>query len=150
MRLTWGKYKGRTIEVVVLKDPEFIGVLLKSRTQDETKCRIQTEARLLVETFNRRKFQTRCASSGCSREVSRCSIYKTDVFNPRWWCETCDPWQFGARSLVLSIVATYEDAIRYARPYGDPTLTRDLVHVLAEAKGLSGFKLAQLGVFFHG
>lgn len=150
MRITSGRHKGKTLELVALKDPEFIGDLLAAKFRSEAQKLLQAEARRLVEVFDRRAFLWRCAGRDCGRMATLCSIYKSDVFNPMWWCDACDPWQFGARREALHVIRTYRDALNFCTALGDPTAMRDLVRALAEAKGLAGPKVAHADAFFNG
>lgn len=151
MLVTSGKYKGKTLELVTLKNPYFIKGLLSRETKDKKLMLMQAEARRLIVAFNRRAFNGRCMGRNCSQPATRCSIYKSDVFNPKWWCDICDPWQYGAGKCLIQIVRTYQDAIAFGEPFDDPTVAEDLVRVLAEAKGLSSrLGKDQADVFFNG
>ena len=63
MLITSGRHKGMTIEIMVIKDPVSIGNLLATEPRSERQRRHQTEARRLVETFNRRAFDVRCVGT---------------------------------------------------------------------------------------
>ena len=150
MRMTFGRHKGKTLEIIALKDPEFIRDLLASEAKGKDQIRLRAEASQLLDTFDRRAFQVRCVGSGCNQPASRCTIYKSDVLNPWWWCDACDPKQYGIGPDRIRIVRTYQDALDFCEPFGDPTVARDIIRVLAEAKGLPGLKEAHADIFFNG
>ena len=131
-----GKNESETLEVVALTDPCYIHGILSSKAGAEKQILLQTEASRLIGVFDRKKYKCRCCGRGCDRTATRCTVYKSDVFNPKWWCDTCDPYQYGAGEGRIKIVRTYQDALDFAEPFGDPEVAEDLVRVLAEAKGL--------------
>ena len=153
MRMTSGRHKGKTLELIALKAPDFIQDLLLSEPRNEKQRCIQAEATRLVDTFNRRAFCVSCVGRDCGRLALRCTIFKSDVLNPWWWCDTCDPWQFGAGRDRIQIVRTYQDALDFSGAFDDPKVTRDLILTLAEAKGLlASWRLSecQADIFFNG
>lgn len=150
MRITSGRHKGKSLELIVLKDPEFIWDLLSSEAKDEKQRRFRTEASRLVATFNRRAFCVRCVGRDCARLATRFTIYMSEVHAPWWWCDTCDPWQYGAGRDLIRIVRTYQDALDFSETFGDPIVAQDIILTMAEAKGLLGMKESQVDIFFNG
>ena len=150
MRMAFGRHKGKTLEIIALKDPDFIRDLLASEPRTCTQRRVQVEARRLVDTFDRRAFRVRCVGRDCDRLASRCTIYKSDVMNPWWWCDTFDRQQYGAGQDRIRIVRTYQDVLDFSNSFDDPTVVRDLILALAEAKGLLGAKETHADIFFNG
>lgn len=155
MRITSGKHKGKILEVVALRDPEFMRDLLLSDARGVAQRRLKAEARRLVETFDRRAFDRHCVGMGCERKATRCTFYKCCLNDPWWWCDACDPWQYGAGRDMIRIVRTYQDALDFSEAFGDPWVTQDLILTLAEAKGLPAMsrlrlKESQAEMFFNG
>ena len=150
MLMTSGKHKGKSFELIALKYPDILWDILSSEARSEKQRRVQAEAKRLVNVFNRRAFCVRCVGMDCERPATRCSIRKSDVLSPWWWCDACDPWQYGAGRDILRIVRTYEDALEFSEPFDDPTVARDLIAKLAEAKGLQELKKIQVDIFFNG
>lgn len=153
MKITFGKHRGKTLELVALKDPEFIRDLLLSESSTGTRERLRAEAERLVTTFNRRAFVVHCVGNGCNRQATRCTLYKSGVNSPWWWCDECDPWQYGAGQLQIQIVRTYQDVLDFSDSIGDTTTAQDLVMALAEAKGLilwSRLSELKADLFFNG
>ncbi len=136
MKVTRGKHKSKTLEVVALTDPCYIQGLLLSKAGTEKQIMLQTEASRLIGVFDKNRYQLRCCGKGCDRTATRCTIYKSEIFSPWWWCDTCDPYQYGAGEGRIKIVRTYQDALDFAEPFGDQEVVADLVRILAEAKGL--------------
>lgn len=150
MRIASGRHKGKTLELVALKDPEYIWDLLLSKPRGARQERAQAKARALVETFDRRAFDVLCVGGGCERKATRCTVCKSSVDTPWWWCDACDPWQYGAGRDMLHVLRTYQDVLDFCRTFDDPTVARDLVLTLAMAKGLSKLGETQADLFFHG
>ena len=150
MLVTSGKHKGKPLEVVALKDPCFIQGVLLSEAESKAQKAMQAEARRLVDVFDRMPFVVRCCGHGCERRAMRCSIYKSDVLNPWWWCDACDPRQYGAGECKVHIVRTYHDALDFSAQFDDPSVAMDLVRAMAEAKGApSSPSRRQADVFFN-
>ena len=146
-----GKNKGKPLELVALKDPCFIQDVISSNAKGREQMALRAEARRLVDVFNRRTFGVRCHGRDCDRTATRCSIYKSDVFNPLWWCDSCDPYQYGAGQHRIQIVRTYQDILDFALPFDDPEVAKDLIRVVAKAKGLSPrLGKIQADIFFNG
>ena len=153
MRMTSGRHKGETLELIALVAPDFIRDLLSSEPRSVKQRRVQAEARRLVDAFNRRAFCVPCVGRDCGRLASRCTICKSDVLNPWWWCDACDPRQYGVGQDRIQIVRTYQDVLAFSAAFDDPNVTRDLILTLAEAKGLlvpSRLREVQADIFFNG
>ncbi|MEI7858138.1 MAG: hypothetical protein WCH85_11655 [Methanomicrobiales archaeon] len=151
MLVASGKNMGKTLEVIVLKDPCYIQDLFSAKAENKKQVLLKDEAKRLVDVFDRKAFDARCNGRVCRRQSTRCTVYKSDIFNPMWWCDACDPCQYGAGEGRIQIVRTYRDALDFAVSFGDPEVSADLIRVLAEAKGLSWPPgKIRADIFFHG
>ena len=101
--------------------------------------RAQDEARRLIARFNSKPLVKDCfGEPGAHHKATRCTVYGKNVMAPRWWCDTCDPYQSGANAGKLQAVASYEDALDHVGFWcgGHSADYKSLIKALAQAKGL--------------
>jgi len=69
--------------------------------------------------------------------ATRATAYRND-FTLMFWCDDCDPYGSGARTGTLTILRTYEEALRHVDWTGNRRRDwkRKIIRKLAEAKGL--------------
>jgi hypothetical protein len=143
-----GKHKGKLMEVLVLKQPEYIHWVLDKPGATDGLLAMKNEAKKLVQAFDKKPYQVRC--HGCKKPASRLSVHgNTD---PMWWCDSCDPYQQGAADGKLQIFRTYSAALSYVQFFcaGRASDYRDLVKAMARAKGLPArVDDSQAEAFFH-
>lgn len=137
MNITFGKQKGKTVENLVLKEPEYIHWMLGVNATGAL-LRIQEHANLLISMFNSKPLLRRCAGSNCQAAASRVTVYMDNIFSPYWWCDNCDPYQQGANEGKLHVIRTYEDALNHVALYcrGRKEDFREIIKMLAVTKGL--------------
>src|SRR5262245_6485942 len=99
--------------------------------------RIQREVRRLIRVFDEKPFVVTCRGDGCDSDATRGSLSQGGV-RPIWWCEDCDPSEFGASPSKLYMVESFADAVDYISVWcGDNREPlRILIRELAQAKGL--------------
>jgi len=99
--------------------------------------RVVNEAQRLIKIFDSKPCQTECYGKDCSKSATYCTVYKSNVYTPYWWCEDCDPYEQGADEGKLQVVGTYQDAINHCSMYCTTRdAIKDLIKTLAQAKGL--------------
>jgi hypothetical protein len=134
LKLTFGKHEGKSVEVVVLKEPEYAMWIFRKEDASGPLADIRKEVLRLINVFNSKPPTRNC--SGCNLKMATRFSLASYTTGPYWWCDECDP-----RSIVyyksLTLGKTYQDAMEYARRH---RLIKDHIKVLlrniAEAKGL--------------
>lgn len=136
MIVSFGKYEGKTAELLVLKHPDYVRWLKSQNDLKGAARALRDECVRLIAKFNSMSFIKPC--SGCKRASTRTTFYAGNVSDCYSWCSTCDPYSAGAVQGKLSVVKTYEDALLQASLYhsGKVTSQRSAVQTLAKAKGL--------------
>lgn len=133
MKLTFGKHKGKSVEIVVLKEPEYAMWILSKEDADEPLAHIRKEVQRLINVFDSKPFARKCY--GCSRRTTTRVSLAPPSPSAYWWCDECNPRSMGCDGL-LSIVQTYQEAMQYAGLCLRKNHTKGLIRDLAEAKGL--------------
>jgi len=150
MNVGFGKHAAMSVEMLVLKQPDYVRWVLEQATPSGRMRVVQQECQRLIFRFNAKPLVKRCSGNGCTQGATRASVYK-DNLTPVWWCDVCDPCQMGADAGKLQIVRTYQDAIIQVDSYcvGNRSDLKYLVKALAQAKGLpSRVGEAQAQAFF--
>lgn len=150
MSITFGKYRGRSVAEVVLKDPSYIVWMLREGDPGETLAKVCEEARHLIAIFNGKPIAKKCGGDGCNDTATHLTVYGGNV-NTRFWCDNCDPYSAGASPGKLSVVRTYGDAIQHVdwSCGGRKAFYEVLIRTLAQAKGLPERATAKrIGEFF--
>jgi hypothetical protein len=137
MLIQFGKHWGKSLEHVLLRDPDYVLWMLKQKEPSGPLARALREARRLIAVFDAKPVVRKCRGTGCRKPATRCSLYPANP-RPLWWCDGCDPYQLGASPGTLLVVKSYLDAITYVQSYchgrkGDLSL---IIKLIAEAKGL--------------
>jgi hypothetical protein len=132
MKLRFGKHKGKSVETIVLKHPDYAMWLLSQTDAGEPLAYIRKEVARLICVFDSKPFICRCY--GCHKIALRFSLAHPSP-SAYWWCEQCSPRSMGCDGL-LSIGRTYEEAMQYAKIALREDHTRSLIRNIAEAKGL--------------
>jgi hypothetical protein len=139
VNIDFGKYAGKPLELLVLKEPGYVAWILKQQSAAGRMKSVQIEAKRLIALFNAKPFLKDCfGQSHGPRKATRCSVYGSSVNAPYWWCSTCNPYESGAAPGKLQSVATYESALRHVDFFygGRGADYKSLIRALAEAKGL--------------
>ena len=132
MKLTFGKHKGKSVETIVLKHPDYAMWLLSKTDAGEPLAHIRKEVARLIRFFDSKPFVYRCY--GCRKSATRFSLAHPSP-TAYWWCDKCNPRSMGCDEL-LSVGHTYEKAMQYAALALGKDQARGLIRDIAEAKGL--------------
>lgn len=134
MIITIGKeHKGKSVEIVVLKEPDYTMWVLHKEDAGQQLAFIQKEVRRLISIFDSKPFTCKCY--GCQRSTATRFSLAHPSPSPYWWCDKCSPRSMGCDGL-LSVGRTYREAMQYAGLRLGKDLTGGLIRDLAEAKGL--------------
>lgn len=126
-----GKYKGKSVSEVVLKDPQHVKWVLERTDATGQLKTIRNEMIRLISIFDLKPFTNKCRTKNCGQPATRCSVYGEDYIGLYWWCDKCDPYQFSYQTSKIHIISKYQDVIRYAH-----TVFPVLIKRLAQEKGL--------------
>lgn len=134
MDLHFGKFAGKTTQLLVLKEPQYVHWLLKSNPSGPLLA-AKTQIIKHIAAFDGRPFTTGCFA--CKSPACRCTVYDKTV-SPMWWCGVCDPYQQGAHTGKLIVLKTYREALSYVEWHcaGQTTDYRELIKAVSRAKGL--------------
>jgi hypothetical protein len=133
MKLTFGKHKGKSVETVVLKEPDYALWILSIEDAEEPLAHIRKEVQRLIDVFDSKPFVCKCYGCHC-RTATRFSLAHPSP-SAYWWCDECNPRSSGCDGL-LTIGRMYEEAMQYAGYCLRKDHTKSLIRNLAEAKGL--------------
>jgi len=139
MQILFGKHYGKSLELLLLKQPDYVAWMLSQRGAHGVMKRAQTEAKHLVARFNAKSLLKKCFSKeGSEQAATRCTVYGENALVPYWWCSSCNPYQSGANAGKLQAVATYEEALDHVLFWcgGRAADYKSLIKDLAQAKGL--------------
>jgi len=133
MKLTFGKHKGKCVETVILKEPEYALWILNKEDASEPLAHIRKEVRRLIKVFDSKPFTIQCY--GCHRrKATQFSLANPSPF-AYWWCDECNPRSEGCDG-PMSVGRTYKEAMQYAQLCLRKDHTKGLIRNLAEGKGL--------------
>lgn len=135
MKVDFGKFHGKTIELLVLKEPDYIDWFL--RDIGDKKPHINAEIMRLLRRFDQKEFSEKCMGRRCTAIATKMTAYQSNL-TPHWWCDDCNPYQTGALDGKLSHIKTYKDALQHVWFYckGNKKDAKRLVLNLARGKGL--------------
>lgn len=138
MKIGFGKHAGKTIELLVLKEPDYIAWMLAQETRAGSSMEnAQMEANRLIAMFDRKPYIKKCFGRNCTQTATCCTVYNSNVLSPYWWCDNCSPYQSGASPGKLFVLRTYSEAISHADRYsGVKSDYKSIIRSMAEAKGL--------------
>jgi hypothetical protein len=137
MLITFGQHNGKSVELVILKHPEYVKWVLNQVNPKGPLVQIQNEMYRLLIIFDQKPFLTSCSGRDCTNPVTRTSVYK-DNLRLMFWCDLCSPDLIGTQSGRIQIIETYVDALNHVGTYCENRKSdyRDLIRSLASAKGL--------------
>jgi hypothetical protein len=151
MILQFGKFFGKSIRTLVLKEPSYIWWMVHAEPETEQFLAAQEAVRELIRRFDEKPFVVRCQHRDCPNLATGGSVYRGTP-HPHWLCDGCDPYELGASPGKLEIVRSYADAALFVGTYcrGDKDFLRILIRALAQAKGLpQRVGEAQAAAFFQ-
>jgi hypothetical protein len=137
MLITFGQHSGKSVELVVLKNPAYVAWMLRVDHASGALAKVQRAAGRLLEIFDAKPILRSCCSPNCGNRATYCTVIRGAI-GPYWWCNGCDLRRFSVRPDKLEIVRSYADAIWYANMYCNDR-KKDLevlIRALAQAKGL--------------
>src|SRR5438552_2009354 len=109
MFIQFGKHWGTSIELLLLKQPDYIRWMLSQQGTTRNFCEARQEACRLIRAFNEKPILKPCQNLECGNCATRATVYQGSV-RPIWWCNHCDPYRLGASPGKLHIIQTYGDA----------------------------------------
>ena len=136
MQISFGKNKGKTVECLIINDPDYISWLLRADANGEVR-KAQLYAGSLMRIFDAKPLRKKCDGCNCSAIATRATFYTGNV-HPYWWCDNCDPSDQGANPGNLHVVKTYLDALAYVECFCGGR-KRDYRHVVRLFALLKGF-----------
>ncbi len=152
MIITFGKYNGQSVELLMLKQPPYINWILDQPTPSGPLGQVKNEIMRLAKEFDNKPFLEACASHNCNNIVTRASLYKNNVL-PMWWCNDCNPDPIYIREGRVQMVETYIGALNHVTNYcqGEKSDYRFIIPAFAQVKGLSKrVTEAEVQQFFNG
>ncbi|GAB7536949.1 hypothetical protein [Burkholderia sp. 3C] len=136
MEINFGRYTGKSSEVVVLKHGAYAKWVLEQTNAGSGLGHLQADLERLIV-----KFDAKPLSKVCHHCTSRATLVtgywnNDSVLYP--WCNKCDPYLAGAHEGKLVKLRTYRDALRHVElACGGTQAGYDrVVRAFAEAKGL--------------
>lgn len=137
MLINAGKYAGKTVELIVLTEPQYVYWLLNKDVSGPI-LKIKSHAQSLIDRFDAKPILNKiCNAPTCSAEAKKMSL-TVGSLNPYWWCSSCDPYSIGASYGTLQVVGTYRQALDHVQRHSLSPVSdsRELIRVLARSKGL--------------
>ncbi len=136
MQVTFGKHDGKSVEWLVLKEPDYIKWVLQQSASGKM-LQVKTHAAALIKKFDAKPLLKTCRAEDCSEKATRVTVYLDNLL-PVWWCANCNPYQLGANSGKLQVISTYAQALSHVEFYckGRKSDSAEIVKYLAQARGL--------------
>jgi len=150
LRVTFGKHRGKSLELLFLKEPGYVAWVCDQEKASAPLARLQDVACQLRRVFDRKPLLKPCLR--CGGQAVRFSYYLNGT-GLMFWCDTCNPYSSGAAPGRLAIGQRYEELVDRVRAAstGPNTDLKSLVLELARAKGLpSRVGESQAAAFFEG
>ncbi len=137
MRIDFGIHNGKSVELVVLKDPGYVKWVLEETRPSRGLLLLREEISRLLKIFDEKPILARCNGRGCNNKATRVSVYRRSV-DPSWWCDNCFPSQQSAFEDKPRMISTYKDALNHVAYScrGKQSDYETLIYALAQAKGL--------------
>lgn len=135
MIVSFGKHEGKSVELLVLKEPDYIKWVVGQEATGPLLA-VQREANRLIRVFDSKPFVAKCLK--CKRnDATRVSLYQGKS-DPYWWCDKCNPLSRGADPSKIRIAIGYEGLLYHVECTcgGRKSDYRNVVRKVAELKGL--------------
>ncbi len=138
MQLWFGEHTGKSLELVILKEPAYVRWMLGQTDAFGRLRQARKDAQFLIQKFDKKPLVIGCNGQTCSSPATGCSVDRDNVDSLQWWCARCSPYQLGAVDSSLHTVATYQDAIHHVEFFCNRRASdlKTLIRALAIAKGL--------------
>ena len=138
MIISFGKYRGKSVEWLVLNRPDYVKWVLEEPTRPGSAlASAKAEALRLISIFDAKPILKPCTRK-CLIPASRFTGYQGNPWCYYAWCETCDPYRLsGTVGWKLTIVRTYKDVLNFIerRCDGRRGEYRLAINAIAMAKG---------------
>jgi hypothetical protein len=146
-----GKYRGKSVEWLLLKAPGYVKWMLEESAITGPLAAVKTEALRLISVFDRKQILKECRGRNCLKAASQLSAYQGNSYDMYAWCDTCDPYQAGAARWKLRLIRTYKEALDFIQRTcdGRRSAYRAAIDTIAIAKGFPDrSSQARLKAFF--
>jgi len=91
MKITIGKYKGKSVEYLMINQPDYIKWILEQHDVSGELATIQKHISQLIRKFDKKPFKGQsCSSNECNKSATKFTINKQNL-DPYWWCDACEP-----------------------------------------------------------
>jgi hypothetical protein len=136
MVITFGKHKGKSAELILLKHASYVDWVLSQADASGNMKSLQRAFQCLIRRLDEKPFAYPC--DGCKQEATRASFYEGNPDLCYVWCEDCDPYSSGANAGKLTVVRSSEEVVWYvkARVSKYDSDIDDGIRAYAFAKGL--------------
>jgi len=151
MKITFGKYKGKTVEYLMINQPDYIKWILIEHEPSGDLATTQKQVSKLIRKFDKKPFIGKsCSSSNCNNSATKFTICKSNL-NPHWWCNSCEPIHADITSEQLQSPVGYKSAIKHIDLYCNENISayKTVIQMIAEAKGLSSITELKMIMFFR-
>jgi len=136
MIISFGKYRDKSVEWLVLNTPDYVKWTLERSAPTGPLAAVKAEALRLISIFDSKPIVKPC--DNCLNTATRFTGYEGNSYTFYAWCETCDPYQLsGAVEWKLTVVRTYNDALNFIERHCDGRggEYRLAINTIAMAKG---------------
>ncbi len=133
MKFTFGEHKGKSVDFVILKEPDYVQWILSMSNANGPLIQVRNEVLRLISIFDSKPFIIKCF--GCKRRPATRLSLAHPTSSPYWWCDVCSHLSMGCDS-HLTIVRTYENALLYSKLFPQSFDLKSFILDLAKAKGL--------------
>jgi hypothetical protein len=136
MIITFGEYRGRSVEWLVLKRPDYVKWILDQPTPTWPLADVKSEVLRLISIFDAKAILKPCGRN-CLVSVSGFEAYDGNPYMLWPVCDMCDPCQNGPAPWKLSVIRTYNDALNFIKQHcdGRGSEYRLAINTIAVAKG---------------
>lgn len=131
----FGKFQGRFVEELILKEPEYIDWILRVPNPRGSMLEVVEAAVRLIGIFDAKPLIKPCRGTDCGKLATRCVVYG-QTLSLSFWCDGCDPYSLGAARGMLRAFPGYRDACMQPWGTGNPKELKTLIRDVARAKGL--------------
>src|SRR5260370_32214525 len=136
MIITFGEYRGRSVEWLVLKRPDYVKWILDRPAVAGPLIPVKAEALRLVSTFDAKPILKPC-SRNCLVPASGFTAWDGNPYMLWPVCDMCDPCQKGPAPWKLNVIRTYKDTLNFVKLHCDRLRSdyRLAIETIAQAKG---------------
>jgi hypothetical protein len=150
MIITFGKFRGRSVEWLVLNAPGYVKWVINQPAPAGPLIPLKSELLRLIDMFDAKRILEPCIN--CKSTAFRFTGYQGVSYELYPWCETCDCYNTGAASWKLTVIKTYRDALKFIEWHcrGRPSAYQAIIRAIAESKGFpERSSEVRIQKFFH-